>query len=411
MLAKTKRNKPLPLTLSATDPRGLPLSYTVTGVPTHGTLTFNGAVLTPGTLLGTAPNLVYTPALDYVGPDSFTYQASNGESTSASATVSITVTPNHAPTLGEYGLVWSLTKTPLPLTFAAHDEDGDALTFTVLSTPAIGTITGTPPNLFYTPAAGMAEIVTLTYQASDGEALSNIGEIQILTLTVGLVVFAEDGLYTEANFAERIFTDAGSQDLAVTTTAAVPALFSEQPTIDATGTLRFKPAPNSQGKTLVRAVLQTGAEGEEGSDAGTTAEFEIEIEQRFPQQNDVFWADTSDNGYITPDDALIVINYLNGYGPGPAGTNSTGPFLDPASDNLVSAADALAVINYLNAYGITPVPGEDDEPPLPDEPPVEVEPNFGQGEGEWPAAGVAERELVALLAGDLVEQCLRRKRG
>lgn len=406
LLAKTKRNKPVPLTLAATDPRGLPLSYAVASAPLHGTLS------------GAAPNFVYTPAVDYIGPDSFTYQASNGESTSAPALVSITVTPNHPPTLGEYGLVWSLTKTPLPLTFAAHDEDGDALTFTVLSTPTIGQITGTLPNLFYTPAAGMAEIVTLTYQASDGEALSNIGEIQILTLTVGLVVFAEDGQHTEANFAEQIFTGVGSQDLSVTTTAAAPELFAEQPTIDANGTLRFKPAPNSQGRTVVRAVLQSGAEGEEGDEVGVTAEFEIEIEQRFPWSNDVFWADTSNNGYVTPDDALIVINYLNGYGPGPAGTDSSGPvFIDAAWDNIVSAADALAVINYLNAYGITPVPEEDDEPPLPDEPtepdepPGEVDPEVDAGEGEGAVVGVAEQELIALLAGDWVEQCLRRKRG
>ncbi len=58
------------------------LTYTVTQAPAHGTLS------------GTAPNLVYTPAAGYAGPDSIQYTVSDAGSpslTSAAATVSITV--------------------------------------------------------------------------------------------------------------------------------------------------------------------------------------------------------------------------------------------------------------------------------------------------------------------------------
>ena len=60
-------------------------SYAVTTPPTHGTLS------------GTAPNLTYTPAADYNGPDSF-IAVSDGTATGAEATVSILVTGvNDAP--------------------------------------------------------------------------------------------------------------------------------------------------------------------------------------------------------------------------------------------------------------------------------------------------------------------------
>jgi autotransporter-associated beta strand protein len=55
-----------PLTLQGSDPANRPLTFIVTAPPQHGTLT------------GTAPNLTYTPAAGYVGPDSLQYKANNG---------------------------------------------------------------------------------------------------------------------------------------------------------------------------------------------------------------------------------------------------------------------------------------------------------------------------------------------
>src|SRR5205823_3388013 len=74
------------ISLTATDVDGDPLSYAVVAAPTHGTLS------------GVAPNLTYTPAAGYFGPDSFTFKANDGTVDSAAATVSLTVVHvNHAP--------------------------------------------------------------------------------------------------------------------------------------------------------------------------------------------------------------------------------------------------------------------------------------------------------------------------
>ena len=59
------------VTLSGTDVDGDALSYAVVQQPAHGTLA------------GTAPNLTYTPAANYNGPDSFTFTVSDGQATSA----------------------------------------------------------------------------------------------------------------------------------------------------------------------------------------------------------------------------------------------------------------------------------------------------------------------------------------
>jgi hypothetical protein len=67
------------ITLSGSDPDGTAVSYAIASNPAHGTLS------------GAPPNVTYTPASDYSGPDSFTFTVSDGSLTSAPATVSITV--------------------------------------------------------------------------------------------------------------------------------------------------------------------------------------------------------------------------------------------------------------------------------------------------------------------------------
>src|SRR5206468_1241492 len=63
------------------------LSAVLVSNPTHGTLTLNSD-----------GSLVYMPALNFNGIDSFTYKASDGQVQSGVATVTITVTPvNDAP--------------------------------------------------------------------------------------------------------------------------------------------------------------------------------------------------------------------------------------------------------------------------------------------------------------------------
>jgi MYXO-CTERM domain-containing protein len=76
--------EPTAITLSATDVEGDPLNYTLQTPPSHGTLS------------GTPPAVTYTPDTGYRGTDSFSFAASDGQASSAPATVSLTV-GNSAP--------------------------------------------------------------------------------------------------------------------------------------------------------------------------------------------------------------------------------------------------------------------------------------------------------------------------
>ncbi|MFL6158049.1 MAG: Ig-like domain-containing protein, partial [Marmoricola sp.] len=110
------------LVLSASDPDGDALTYDVVTAPAHGSLA------------GTAPDLTYTPAAGYTGPDSLAYSVSDGNGGSTSATVAITVT---AP-----GGVSSVTQHAEPgqsVSTGAAPSSGEPAQAAV-TTPAAGSI-------------------------------------------------------------------------------------------------------------------------------------------------------------------------------------------------------------------------------------------------------------------------------
>ena len=76
----TTENTALPSLFAGSDVDGDALTFGVLTQPEHGTLN------------GTAPSLTYTPATDYHGPDTFTFQVNDSLESSNVATVSITVT-------------------------------------------------------------------------------------------------------------------------------------------------------------------------------------------------------------------------------------------------------------------------------------------------------------------------------
>ena len=146
------------VTANGSDPDGDALSYSVVSGPANGTLAFNAN----GTF-------TYTPAANYNGHDTFTYRVTDANGASATAVVTLTVTPvNDAPVASNVSVT-----TPEDQTFngtlTATDVDSPSLTFTKATNPSHGTVVVNPNGTYvYAPAANYNGPDSFTYTVSDG---------------------------------------------------------------------------------------------------------------------------------------------------------------------------------------------------------------------------------------------------
>lgn len=130
------------IVLTGNDPLGRALSFALTSNPSHGTLS------------GTAPNLQYTPGANYTGADAFQFTVGVGSNISSAATVQLTVKAVVVKADSQTVNVAFNTATSVTLTGSDSSIPPLALTYKVTSNPGNGTLSGSPPNLTYTPNNG-----------------------------------------------------------------------------------------------------------------------------------------------------------------------------------------------------------------------------------------------------------------
>jgi Ca2+-binding RTX toxin-like protein len=167
----TNEDTAVSVTLAAADVDSANLSYTFTS-PAHGTLS------------GTAPNLTYTPSANYNGSDSFTFQANDGAVNSNVATVTINVTAQNDAPVANGQSVTTLEDVATPVTLSATDVDSSSINYVVVAGPSHGSLTGTLPNLTYTPDANFAGSDSFTFRANDGVLNSNVVTVPITVTAV-----------------------------------------------------------------------------------------------------------------------------------------------------------------------------------------------------------------------------------
>jgi hypothetical protein len=139
---------PLSVTLAASAPLGDTLVYTVVQGPQHGTL---------DTTTPAGNVVVYTPEMYYLGPDAIQFKVRDGTIDSLPATITIHVQEQNFAPVACPACYLSTFNTPLQTTLTARDLQGDYLTFALVddpAQPAHGHLSGTPPNLTYTPDTG-----------------------------------------------------------------------------------------------------------------------------------------------------------------------------------------------------------------------------------------------------------------
>ena len=169
------------ITLQASDPDGDPLSYSIIAGPTNGTLS------------GAAPALTYTPNALYSGPDSFDFQADDGNGGTDTATISITVNPASAgnqPPVASDAAVVTDEEVAVNITLQASDPDGDSLSYSVIAEPTNGTLSGTAPALTYTPNALYSGPDFFDFQVDDGNGGVDAATISITVNPAGIGLIA-----------------------------------------------------------------------------------------------------------------------------------------------------------------------------------------------------------------------------
>ncbi|MGH1429411.1 MAG: Ig-like domain-containing protein, partial [Arenicella sp.] len=164
--------------LTGFDPDGDSLTYAVQTQPTNGVLS------------GTAPSLVYTPNAGFSGTDSFTFIANDGVLDSTVATVSISINSvNDAPVANDQS-VSTNENVSIPIQLTGTDPEGEALSYVVQTQPLNGSLSGTAPNLVYTPSAGFNGSDSLTFIVNDGSLDSVAATVSITVLSVNDVPIA-----------------------------------------------------------------------------------------------------------------------------------------------------------------------------------------------------------------------------
>ena len=179
---------PLQITLLGTDGTASALTYAIVAQPARGTLTPPASLTSANGVI-----FIYTPSTNLNGQDSFTFQVSNGSSTSGAATVTVNVAGVNDPPVANAQSLNATAGTALAITLTGSDVEGAALSYTLVASPAHGTLTGTAPNLSYTATTGYAGPDSFSFHVNDGTLDSPNATVSITVAAPAAVVSNSGG--------------------------------------------------------------------------------------------------------------------------------------------------------------------------------------------------------------------------
>ena len=173
----TNEDTPVVIALLGQGVPGASLIYTASN-PINGSIQIDGS------------NLTYTPALHFLGVETFTYQAWANGIASAPATIQVTViTGNDAPVANDQSLNLD-EDTNVSSVLVASDMENDPLTFSITTQPLHGLLSGTLPNFIYTPNANYSGTDSFSFKANDTFVDSNVATVLLTILPVNDVPLA-----------------------------------------------------------------------------------------------------------------------------------------------------------------------------------------------------------------------------
>jgi hypothetical protein len=202
------------ITLLGSDADGDPLTYEILTQPIDGSLDpLNGNVVTYYPV--SAPNI----------PSTFTYKVNDGITDSNIATVTITITSNHAPIAQDQTITMSEDDPAINIQLQATDADGDSLTYTLVqgSSGKIGNSftlanTATTGLIGFSLNQDKSGTEILKFKASDGQMDSNIATVTINVAPVDDLLVNDPpnvslGQDRQINEGENITINADASDI------------------------------------------------------------------------------------------------------------------------------------------------------------------------------------------------------
>lgn len=129
-----------------------------------------------------AKNWTYQTGFFDAGPHAIAVSVSDGRGGIDTHMWWLVVANVNRPPVAEDATYTVANSDPLDFHLEASDPDEEALDWTILTTPAHGTLEGTPPDLLYQPNPGYVGADSFTFEVSDGDLTSAPATI---TLQVG----------------------------------------------------------------------------------------------------------------------------------------------------------------------------------------------------------------------------------
>ncbi|HEY3176926.1 MAG TPA: Ig-like domain-containing protein [Candidatus Polarisedimenticolia bacterium] len=123
----------------------------------------------------------YAPPANFFGTDGFSYTLSDGHGGSASARVTVTVTPVQDPPAAAADTSSTAAGQPVTIDVLANDSDpdGDTLTITGVTQGSGGRVTHDGTRVTYLPGGGFVQSDSFTYAVSDGHGGSATGSVTV----------------------------------------------------------------------------------------------------------------------------------------------------------------------------------------------------------------------------------------
>jgi Bacterial Ig domain len=147
---------PVSIALPGTIGNGGSLQFSIVRAPVHGNVSLSGS------------NATYTGQAGYAGNDSFRYRVQYGRA-SREADVQLTVArPNTPPVALDDNASARRTPILIPVLKNDSDADGDALTITSVTRPAVGSASIEAGQIRFTPPRSWSGTVSFNYTISDG---------------------------------------------------------------------------------------------------------------------------------------------------------------------------------------------------------------------------------------------------